>query len=803
MTGTARQVVRRTLALVAAAVGLSAPAAEWDVNGDGMIRVALLSPPTHAGGIDAAEICADLERMVKAASPGTPVRVVLEPVSQCRTLMGWWYHPDLQPARAQLFDGHFDKVLLAESEEIVRGYPEFFFEGVRAIAGEAKAKRVAAALVVMAKPASTFRDARAQSVAATVYRVGDGCGVEVIPAAFGWQEALTHNRMTGDSPVKARACAYLTAAAIFCQTSDSRVPKGALEAYWTTKKTTEVLALSAREAVQNARVKKQYEGPFSGVVRIEPRIKKRLKIYVPNTAEEDPLRQNVQYILDAAFQDWFWKTPADWYREGFDRYSASFDLVYSDLRQMDQYLDAANYSSIGALPTNQTPPCVAVYCRNPEGDATGLSTLKNLETILFEGYDYAKSKGFVFIPYQIAWARVRQKNADMTREAVPGRTNDWLAYLLANMIYTLVTDRYQPVPEKSKPHSVNADHPHGYHDVCARVGYETMMQLATLREPLNALLLRSETYRVDAKNPGFVGIRLLERPAKEVRVFCATDLPGVAALSRETLVFTPDNFDIEQTVRVLPGTNSPTLFFHFMASAQSEDRKVDGANDLRPFLLNFDENQAAELSFARDTVSPKAGFSVVLKPTLRPSDMVCASVVQHGRVTEEVFFSPDHFGGSPVRLYPTETDYKNGVLPVTIRTTALDRRFNGKQYEFAFRVARDGFAVPQVKVTSPADGSVIEGPAFVTVRAEADVTNGVHSVAVYLGHKCLGRSSTPVCAVAVEQGPPQSRLGSGTYSLWSVATASNGLVVASEPVTFRVREADEDAGSTAFSVFGE
>jgi hypothetical protein len=783
------------LALFAAGRVLpSATAADLDINGDGVIRMVLLSTPKHAGGIEAATICADLESMVKAARPGVPVRVAFEPVAANRSLMGWWYNPDVLSARAQLFAGQTDYLLLAETEEAVRGYPEFFFEGVRALSGAAKAKGIRTALVLMAKPANSFRDTRVQAVAETVYRVGDGCGVEVVPAAFGWVEALKRNRMTGDSPVQARAGAYLAAAAIFCQLAESRVPKAALEADWTTKKTTDVLAVSAREAVANEKVKKHYEGPYLGVVRIVPHITKRLKIYVPNTVENDPLRQNLQFILDTAFQDWFWKTPADWYREGFDRYAAAFDLVYADMQQMEQYLDPALYTSAADAPTNRPPPCVAVYCRNPERDADGANTLRNLEPILMEGYDYAKSKGLVFVPYQIAWARIRHADPQLVRETAPGRANDWLTYTLASMVYTLVTDRYQPPSEKEKPHSANPDHPRGHHELCARIGFETLKQLATLTEPQNAVLLRSETYRVDSGTPGFVGIRLLERPQQDVRVFCATDVPGLTALSREALVFTPDNFDIEQTVRVLPATNSPSVFCHFMASAQSEDRAVDGANDLRPFLLNLDESEPVGLVFERDSVSPATGFSVALRAGKRPSDMVCASIVQHGRVTGEVYFSPDHFEGLPVRLYPTAADYRKGTLPVSVRTASADRRFNGRQFDFSFRVDSKGLPVPEVRMVAPADGSVIEGPAFVTSRAETDVKDFAGVLDVFLGQKRLGRAGAPVCSVAVEQGPPQSRLGHGAYVLWSAAELSNGLVVASEPVTFRVRETAVTAG---------
>ncbi len=767
---------------------LSASAADFDFNRDGMVRFALLSTPEQNGGIDAAVICSDLENMIKASKPGMPVRVTHEAITLNRTVMGWWYHPETQTSRSLLFAGQYDLLLIAENDEIVRGYPEFFFEGVRVINQEAKAHGIRTALVLMSKPGNTFRDARLPGVADQVYRVGDGCGVEVIPSAFGWYEALARNRMTGNSPVRARACAYLTAAGIYCKLSGYRVPKGALEAYWTTKKTTEVLALSAYEAIEKARVQQHYKGPFSGVVRIEPRITKRLKVFVPNTADEDPIRLNLQFILDAAFQDWFWKTPSDWYQDGFDRYSSAFDLVYGDIQQINQYLDPMLYTSASHPPTNQTRTCKAVFCRNPAGDATGLDTLRNLEPLLFEGYDYAKSKGLVFIPYQLAWARVQQTDSHLVKKTSSGRNNDWLSYMMANMIYTLVTDRYQPPSEKTKPHYANEIHPRGAHDVCARIGYETVMQLATLTESLNTVLLRSETYRISQDNPGFVGIRLLNRPTKEVSVFCATDIGGVAALSRESMIFTPDNYDIEQTVRVLPATNAPTLFFHFMASVQSEDKAIDGANDLRPFILNFDEKRVGSFTFSGEHVSPNAGLEAKLQPLLRPCDVVKASIMQHGRMTEEVYFSPDHYDGTMVRLHPTADDYAKGVLQVTVQTSSSDGRYDLKQFTFSFRVASNGTPLPYVAVTAPEAGKVIAGPAFVMARAESDVTNGVQAVSIYLGHKRLGRSSTPVCSVAVESGPPQTRLGRGTYTLWAEATVTNGLSVASEPVTFYVHD---------------
>ncbi|MDD2455152.1 MAG: hypothetical protein PHG96_03220 [Kiritimatiellae bacterium] len=764
------------------------PSHALDNNRDGAIRVALISRAIHPGGIESSKICADFEKVIRAARPGVPVKVTYEPFGQSRTLLGWWLHPDSRADRERLLAGSYDYVLLAETDNISGEYPELFFEGVRCVSQAFKAVEARVALLLMARPGSSFRDTRFLRIANTVYRVGDGCGLDVIPAAFAWHETLARNRMDGNSPMRARANAFLTAATAYCRLTDSRFPKGALQADWTVKKTTEVLALSAREAVDIARARRHYVGDFVGVVRVQPRVRKRLKVYVANAAEEDPLGENLRFILDAAWQECYWKTPNDWYSEGFDRHSLAFDLVYGDMQQMDMYLDHKAYTSHEVTPAGRPAPLAAVFRRNPADSNGGVNTLRMLETLLMEGYDYAKEHDLVFIPYQVAWARARQHDPKLTETAENGRGNDWLNFMLANMIYTAVTGRFQMPTEKPKPRHANKLHPRGYHDVCARIGYDTVMQLASLREPLNAVLLRSENYHVDERSPGFVSVRLLDKPNEDVRVLCAASVPGLVSLSQDTLVFRPDDFNIEQTVRITPATNTPAVFFNFMANARSDDKSVDGRNEQRPFLLNYDPSDKAAFELGTGTVSSAGGCVAFLKPVARPSEILRVSVLHHGRVTEEVYFSPHDYGGAPVRLRPTADDYAKGALPVSLRVQSEDRRYGGRQFDFIVPLAPGGRAVPAVRIIAPADGSVIEWPAFVTASAEVTGADKVRSLEIYLGHKRLGRTDAVKLEVAVEQGPPQSRLPEGEYTVWAEATTAEGLVVMSAPATFSVRE---------------
>ena len=104
---------RVVVLLLGALTCLRLCAADLDVNGDGVVRIAMLSRPQLSGGIDASLICSDLECMIKAAGSGKPVRVALEAVTKNRTLLGWWYNPDIGAERAKLLTGQYDFLILS------------------------------------------------------------------------------------------------------------------------------------------------------------------------------------------------------------------------------------------------------------------------------------------------------------------------------------------------------------------------------------------------------------------------------------------------------------------------------------------------------------------------------------------------------------------------------------------------------------------------------------------------------------------------------------------------------------------
>ncbi|MDD2599992.1 MAG: hypothetical protein PHO37_12320 [Kiritimatiellae bacterium] len=762
-------------------------ASQFDYNKDGVVRCAVLSGIEPKEGLNLALLCSDLEGMIKADSPGVPVRVSVEPIKESKTIFGWWYHPASRVARAGLMDAGYDFVFLAEKESVISSYPEVFFEGVyTSVNNLASPETRVMLLMVESQPSSSFRDKSIYNLAELTYRVGDGCGAEVVPAAFAWNDVLRHNILTGDSLLKNRSNSYLAAASIWCQVAGRRVPKGALSTDWVVKKTATALAGSARDAVGEARKKKHYSGLFKGVVRTESRMQQRYMIYQPGAAVNPDLQLGLEYIFNAAGQEVFQRSTADWYSDGFDRHSAAFDLVYGTVREMELFQDQRKYTSTEYISEKLPEPLRVVYNRNMTSDKDESLTLRTLENLLLDGYDFARNNNCVFIPYQIAWARALAADPAYARPAVGKAANDWTSYMLANMIYTSLTGSFQLPPQREKPYIYDEVHPRGYHTVCAQIGWQCMRQLSDLNSWQNTVVVGSESWFVDAANPGFLAIRLLEPPSERVRVLCQPDTPGTITLSQNILEFTPDNYNIEQIIRCTAESETRNQFCAVLMKAESRDTNIDGSVAQRPFLLNYDDKSAAGFTTSKTSLTLKDQSYVMFTPDTRPVDVVHLRVLQNGVETSSVYFSPNFYTEYPICLFPTKEALQKGECHVSLRAVSKDLRFNNFAQELVFKIDTHGVNIPEIKMIAPALEVVIKGPAFVNAEAVVEGAEEPCELSLFCGKKRLGLVNGPRLQSAVEMGPPQSRLSPGRYPLWAAVRLKSGVVVATDVSTLVV-----------------
>jgi len=761
------------------AARMAGAASVFDYNGDGVIRCAVLSAIEPKDGINLTFVCSDLEGMIRASAPGMPVKVTLEPIKESRTIFGWWYHPASSAARVRLRDAAYDFVFLAEKESIVTGYPELFFEGVYTTVNHLSRRKTSVMLLMAeSQPSESFRDKSILNLAELTYRVGDGCSIGVVPAAFAWNNVLRHNILTGDSLLKSRAYSFLAAASIWSQVSGGKVPKGALATDWVVRKTASAMADSARNAAVDALRKKHYSGPFQGVVRIEQRMQQRYMLYQPGAAVNPDLQLGLEHIFNAAGQEVFQRSTADWYSEGFDRHSAAFDLVYGTVREMELFQDQRKYTSTEYISSNMPESLRAVYNRNMTSDKDELLTLRTLENLLIDGYDFARKHNCVFIPYQIAWARALSADPAYARPAPGKASNDWTSFMLANMIYTALTGSFQLPSQREKPHLYNEEHPRGYHAACARIGWQCMRQLSDLNSRRNTVIAGSESWFVDQTNPGFLSLRLLEPPRENVRVLCEPAAPGTITLSRNLLEFTPENYNIEQTIRCTATGAEANRFCAVLVKAESRDVNIDGALAQRTFLLNYDEKMSVGFTPSPTELTLKDQSYFMLKPDARPVDVVHLQVYQNGVETAAVYFSPNFYDNYPLCLFPTREALLQGECRVTLRAASKDRRFNNFEQELVFKIKTGGVDLPDIRLVAPPAGIAVRGPAFVTADAVVEGTLEPCELSLFCGKKRLGLVSGPRLQSPVEMGPPQSRLPAGTYPLWAAVRLQNGLVVA-------------------------
>jgi len=731
----------------------------FDYNQDGVIRCAVISGITSGNGLDPSLLCSDLEGMIKEDNPGQPVRVSLEMIGDNKTILGWWYHPDSRPARLKLKDADYDFIFLAERQSMAVSYPELFFEGVYTTINHFSRRRTKIMLLMTeSPPAESYRDKSILNLADITYRVADGCGIGVVPAAFAWHDVMRHNILTGKSLLKNRACSFLAAVSIWCQITGEKIPKGSLSTAWVVKKTAAKMAESARDAVAESIKKKHYRGPFEGVVRCDTRMQQLYLSYHSGIVDNDGLRTGLNNIFNDAGQDVFQRSTADWYDSGFDRHSAAFDLVYGSLAEMKLFLDDRKYTSTEYISKNIPGACRVVYNRNPVHANNEVLTLRSLEKLLMEGYDFARKNNCTFVPYQIAWARSFAANPEKPDN---GRT------MLANMIYTALSGSFQ-MPSRKDDFNY------------AKIGWLCMRQLSALNSRQNCVLVCREKRLVDASSSAALNIRLLESPSAPVYVLCASDKPSMLALSQKRLEFTSADYSVEQLVNCVSEGKGTNVFCNVLVRAESKDTDIDGSFTRRSFLLNKSEKARSGFAFEKTELALEDQSYLMLKPETAPVDIVLLKIFQNDIETALIIFSPNYYKSHPVCLFPNAADIKKGECRVFLKAESSDSRFSKYQHEFVIKIDATGLEIPAIKIVSPKKGEQVAGPSF--FLAEAAVTGAEQplELSLFCGNKRLGLIKGSRLQSPVEMGPPQSRLKAGEYPVWAAVRLKNGLVVASD-----------------------
>jgi hypothetical protein len=761
----------------------------FDYNNDGVIRCLVLAAPSEEQHEDFKLICQDLKQMINGSKPDMPVRVSFEEITGTRTLMGWWYHPDSADQRTTLSSTAYDYIFIAENKRVVTEYPEIFFEGVRLISNHLSQQKTQMMMLMLdLPPSSNEYDNGEDKLTEITYRVADGCGLKVIPAVWAWRNAVRYHVLPKHSLLRKRANCFLSAASIWCHITSRSVPKAAVVTDWVVKKTAAALALAAEDAVDKALLLKHYSRPFKGIVRTDDRARLRYLFYHAGSRSNEALQHALGFfsVSDGKAAEQY--SSADWYEYGFDRHACPLDLVCGSIQEMEPLTEEQRYTSIEFVPPELPQPLKVVYNRNPANDDTNEKTLQNLENLLMQGIDFAKKHEMVFIPYQIAWARLWSMNPDYVKSREDKAGNNQLNYMLAGMIYTALTGNYIEPPKINIPLYYGEEQPGGFHRIVSRTGWQCMRQLSTLKVCGNALVSVGSGSLIDRSNPAFVRIRLLEPPQAPVKIMCAATVRDKVRLSQQEFAFDPSNFDIEQVLRCASVSSDTNIFCDLLLSAVSSDSDIDGISRKHTFLINQFQTGSATFSFNTNRVSLSDKSYVNLLPDIRPMDLVYVDIVQNDVETSSLCFSPEYYQPHPICLFPDAQAIESGICDLTVRASSRDRRFDGYEKRYRFQLDYGKIKIPLVNVDDPADNSVFQGPAFVSASASVQSTEIPVELSLYCGRKLLGRANTSSLQAAVEIGAPLSRLSRGEYPLWAAVRLKNGMVVSSEINRFKITD---------------
>jgi autotransporter-associated beta strand protein len=483
-----------------------------------------------------------------------------------RTLMSGYYWPATRAATTALLAQDWDYVVMIEDPYTASRFPEYSFEGVRAIAREVRQVGGQPLLVMTWSSAATTT----AKFAEMTYRVGDATGVPVVPAGYAWNNLAAGLKGSGTRPNLQGS--YLTAAAIYSRitTRDSAtstyVPAALPQA------DRDALAATALAAVQAAPGQTHYAGSYTGPTHFAaPLLKKRSFTYTDfNSSTEWGYRGGLSAVLSLARMNWtqtfsgYQSLPTSGYPYDFaqtrDFTNANSDKwkVFGTFDYQDDFGGESMISGVDRV--MYTAPL-------PEQETSAANiTARRI------------AAGTFFVPVRVLWSRLSTAQPAIAAQPDGHHLSDAYNQGVASMMFTLLTGRCGVGSEPGN--AASADWQNWY---CRKTGYEIAWQYATLQERVPGLEVLPASANATLVTPGStttLTVRFLYPPTSDVTVNVSVDSATAATVSPATLIFTPQNYQIARTVTVtgLAGT-SAWEDFNVNFSTASSDAVFSGLGD--------------------------------------------------------------------------------------------------------------------------------------------------------------------------------------------------------------------------------
>ena len=534
-----------------------------------------------------ASIAADLQQILAAdpALAGTAVTVTASDVYQSksytqtytqtlssRTLMSGYFWPLTRTATTALLVQGWNYVVMIDDPYTASRFPEYSFEGVRAVASDVR-KAGSQPLLVMTWSSGNTTISKFGEMA---YRVGDATGVPVVPAGYAWNSLAAGLKGTGTRPNLQGS--YLTAAAIFSKITSRDASTSAYVPATLVQADRDSISATALATVQNEPANTHYSGAYVGPTHFaSPLLKKRSFTYTDfNSSTEWGYRGGLSPVLDIARMNW---------TQTFSGYQSlpTTGYIY-DFAQTRTYTDASasKWKIFGTFDYQDdfgTESMIAGVDR-----VMYAAPLPEQETSAANITAARITAGTFFVPVRVLWSRIATAQPSIAPQPDGHHLGSEYNQGVASMMFTLATGRCGVGSEPAD--NTSAEWKNWY---CRKTGYEIAWQYATLQERVPGLEVLPASAAATLVTPGTtttLTVRFLYPPTAAVSVTVSVDNALAAAVASGALTFTPQNYNVAQTVTVtgLAGTAAWENFNVNIATA-SADAIFNGLSDQSAYSI--------------------------------------------------------------------------------------------------------------------------------------------------------------------------------------------------------------------------
>ncbi len=488
-----------------------------------------------------------------------------------RTLMSGYFWPLTRAATTALLAQDWDHVVLIEDPYVASRFPEYSFEGVRAIAREVRQAGAEPSLVMTwtsaANPGTTNNTAK---FAEMTYRVGAATGVTVIPAGYAWNNLASGLKGTGTRPNLQGN--YLTAASVYSRITGRNAATSAYVPVTVAQADRDTLGATALAAVQTAPGQTHFTGNYTGPTHFAaPLLKKRSFTYTDfNSSTEWGYRAGLEAVLGVARMNW---------TQTFSGYQSlpTTGFVY-DFAQTRDYLDAdaAKWRVFGTFDYQDDYGAESMIAGMDRAMYT--APLPEQETSAANITAARIAAGTFFVPVRVLWARLSTEQPGIAAQPDGHHLSDQYNQGVASMMFTLLTGRCGVGSEPADPASTEWKNWY-----CRKTGYEIAWQYATLQERVPGFEVLPASAAATSVTPGTsttLTVRFLYPPTGNVTVSIASDNGTAATVTPASLTFTPQNYNVAQTVTVtgLAGA-AGSENFNVTVATTSSDAVFNGLTD--------------------------------------------------------------------------------------------------------------------------------------------------------------------------------------------------------------------------------